>query len=233
MLTEDQVARAKAHLKHYKLTDSGGLYLFVYSSGGKAWRYDYVLDGRKETVGLGQYPDLSLARARELHAEARALVARGESPARAKARIRRAEREAARKARETRTREWASRFEPNTQIAAFAEKKLSEITASEGIVFVNALAGVFADVLAERVASRLEKSQAPSGGRRNERKRGGRPALIKRGRKYTTSTPISYHGLHLGRPNTLPKLRGNRAARRPRSRATSSALGMCFLRPIF
>jgi hypothetical protein len=156
MLTETQVAQAKARFKHYKIADSSGLYLFVYSSGGKAWRYDYVLNGRKETVGLGQYPDLSLARARELHAEARALVARGESPARAKARIRRAEREAARKAGEARTREWASRFKPDTRIAAFAEKKITEFTASEGVIFVNVLADAFAD----RVISRLEGSSA-------------------------------------------------------------------------
>jgi Arm DNA-binding domain len=156
MLTEDQVARAKAQARHYKITDSGGLYLFVYSSGGKAWRYDYVLDGRKETVTFGQYPNLSLARARELHAEARGLVARGESPARAKARIRRAEREAARAAREARTREWASRLKPVTQIAAFADKKITEFTAREGVIFVNVLADVFAD----RVISRLERSGA-------------------------------------------------------------------------
>jgi hypothetical protein len=156
MLTEDQVARAKAHLKHYKLTDSGGLYLFVYSSGGKAWRYDYVLDGRKETLTIGLYPEISLARARELHAEARGLVARGESPARAKAGIRRAEREAARAAKEARTREWASRFKPDTRIASFAEKKITEFTAAEGFIFVNVLADAFAD----RVISRLERTSA-------------------------------------------------------------------------
>jgi Arm DNA-binding domain len=160
MLTETQVAQAEARLRPYKLADSSGLYLFVYSSGSKAWRYDYVLDGRKETLTIGLYPEISLARARELHAEARGLVARGESPARAKAGIRRAEREAARAAKETRTREWASRFKPPTQIAAFAGKKLSEITASEGIFFANAIAGAFADALADRVISRLERSSA-------------------------------------------------------------------------
>ncbi len=125
---------------------------------------------------LGQYPDFSLDEARELHAEARRLVARGESPAKAKQVSKEAAKEAARAAREARVREEARAREearireevlkriPTPQIAAFSEKKLSEITAAEGVVFVNALAGAFADVLAERVASRLEKSQAPSGG---------------------------------------------------------------------
>lgn len=160
MLTETQVAQAKARLKHYKLADSSGLYLFVYSSGGKAWRYDYVLDGRKETLTLGMYPDLSLAKARERHAEARQLVGQGVSPAKEKAIRRQAERQAARKAKEARTREWASRFKPDTRITAFAEKKITEFTATEGLFFANAIAGAFADAFADRVISRLERSSA-------------------------------------------------------------------------
>jgi Arm DNA-binding domain len=172
MLTEAQVQSAGPQAKPYKISDWGGLYLYVSPLGGRSWRYDYVLRGVKETLTIGLYPDFSLAEARELHVEARRLVARGESPAKAKQAEKQAAKEAARAAREARVREEARAREearvreevlkriPTPQISAFAEKKLSEITAAEGIIFVNALAGVFADVLAERVISRLERSSA-------------------------------------------------------------------------
>jgi hypothetical protein len=156
MLTETQVQSAGPRAKPYKLTDQGGLYLYVYTSGGRSWRYDYRLQGKQGTLIIGLYPEVSLAEARERHAEARKLVARGESPAQEKATRVRAEREAARKAKEARKREWATRFKPTTQIAAFADKKIAEFTAAEGVTFVNVLADAFAD----RVISRLEKSGA-------------------------------------------------------------------------
>jgi hypothetical protein len=171
MLTDDQVQQAQARNKHYKLADQGGLYLYVSPKGGRSWRYDYYLCEKRETL----YPDFSLAEARELHAKARQLVARGESPARAKQVEKQAAKQAARAAREaevrekTRAREEARVREeilrriPTPQISAFSEKKLGEITASEGVIFVNAIASVLADTFAERIASRLEKTRAPSG----------------------------------------------------------------------
>jgi hypothetical protein len=174
MLTDTQVRQAEARNKHYKLSDQGGLYLYISPKGGRSWRYDYYLCEKRETVTFGRLPDLSLAEARELHAKARQLVARGESPARAKQAEKQATKEAARAEREAQVREKARAREearvreevlrriPTPQITAFSEKKLSEITASEGVIFVNAIASVLADTFAERVIPRLEK-RAPGG----------------------------------------------------------------------
>lgn len=89
MLTDTAAKNAKAKAKPYKLTDREGLYLYVTPKSGKAkgtrsWRYDYRLNGKRETLTLGRYPELSLAEAREDHARARKQVAKGESPAKAK-----------------------------------------------------------------------------------------------------------------------------------------------------
>jgi integrase len=84
MLTDTKARQAKAHDKPYKLADQGGLYLYVSVTGSKSWRYDYRLRGKRETLTLGRYPDVTLADARDSHAEARRHVARGESPAKSK-----------------------------------------------------------------------------------------------------------------------------------------------------
>jgi integrase len=84
MLTDTKARQAKARSTPYKLTDQGGLYLHVSATASKSWRYDYRLHGRRETLTIGKYPDITLAEARELHAEARRQVAKGVSPAKSK-----------------------------------------------------------------------------------------------------------------------------------------------------
>jgi integrase len=84
MLTDTQARQAKARSTPYKLADQGGLYLHVSITGCKSWRYDYRLQGRRETLTIGKYPDVTLAGARELHAAARREVAKGDSPAKVK-----------------------------------------------------------------------------------------------------------------------------------------------------
>jgi sRNA-binding protein len=132
MLTDDQVQQAQARNKHYKLADQGGLYLYVSPKGGRSWRYDYYLHEKRETVTFGQYPDFSLAEARELHAKARQLVARGESPAKAKQAEKRAAKEAARAARAAEMRNPAQLAKLDKDIPkaiqAVSGKRISEAT---------------------------------------------------------------------------------------------------------
>ena len=83
-LTAVAVRNAAPRAKPQKMTDGRGLYLLVTLAGGKLWRYDYRFDGKRKTLALGQYPDVSLRVARERHAEARAQLAEGVDPGEAR-----------------------------------------------------------------------------------------------------------------------------------------------------
>jgi integrase len=79
-LTDTEIKRAKAAQKAYSMGDGGGLYLWVKPTGGKLWRWSYRFEGKEKLMSLGKYPDVSLAQARERHAEARKLLATGIDP---------------------------------------------------------------------------------------------------------------------------------------------------------
>lgn len=78
-LTDTAIKKAKSSEKPFKLADGGGLCLLV-AGNGKYWRYNYRFGGKYRTLALGRYPDVSLARAREKHAEARRQLADGIDP---------------------------------------------------------------------------------------------------------------------------------------------------------
>ncbi|MGH6636268.1 MAG: Arm DNA-binding domain-containing protein [Gammaproteobacteria bacterium] len=50
MLTDTKARQARPKEKPYKLTDHGGLYLYIAPADAKSWRYDYRLHGRRETL---------------------------------------------------------------------------------------------------------------------------------------------------------------------------------------
>jgi hypothetical protein len=56
------------------------MYLRVSVSGSKVWKFDYRLDGKDCSYTLGQFPDLSIADARQLRNAAAKLVASGIHP---------------------------------------------------------------------------------------------------------------------------------------------------------
>jgi len=66
--------------KQQKLADGGGLYLLVTATGSRLWRYKYRIAKVEHTYAIGAYPAISLQQAREEHARARDLVAKGEHP---------------------------------------------------------------------------------------------------------------------------------------------------------
>jgi integrase len=79
-LTDTVVRKAKATGKAYRLSDGGSLYLWVTPAGGKLWRWSYHFDSKEKLMSFGKYPAVSLAQARERHAEARKLLATGTDP---------------------------------------------------------------------------------------------------------------------------------------------------------
>lgn len=85
-LTANQVKNAKPKDKLYKLSDGGGLALWVYPTGGRSWKLSFVQDGKQQTISLGRYPDFSLAEAREWREEIRRKRAHGENVITPKAR---------------------------------------------------------------------------------------------------------------------------------------------------
>ena len=60
--------------------DGGGMYLLVKPSG-KYWRMDYRFAGKRKTLALGVYPEVSLAKARKKRDEARQYLAEDKDPA--------------------------------------------------------------------------------------------------------------------------------------------------------
>jgi hypothetical protein len=83
-LSELAVRNAKAKEKSYKLTDAGGLYLYVTKTGARSWRLDYVFESKRKTLALGQYPVLGLADARKKRDEAKSALLDGIDPGAAK-----------------------------------------------------------------------------------------------------------------------------------------------------
>lgn len=61
-------------------SDGNRLYLAVSKTGAKSWRLVYRHAGKRIELGLGSYPLVSLASAREKARDAGALLARGEDP---------------------------------------------------------------------------------------------------------------------------------------------------------
>ncbi|MBY3311706.1 tyrosine-type recombinase/integrase [Rhizobium laguerreae] len=86
MLTDTAIKALRSQKKLYKVSDRDGMYVVVQPSGAVVFRYDYRLNGRRETLTLGRYgPDgLSLARAREKLIDAKRVISEGRSPAQEK-----------------------------------------------------------------------------------------------------------------------------------------------------
>ncbi|AKD37540.1 site-specific recombinase, phage integrase family protein [Pasteurella multocida subsp. multocida OH4807] len=83
-LTNTEVDRAKAKDKDYTLADGKGLYLLVKFSGSKLWRFSYYKPftepKKRALLGIGKYPDISLAQARKQRDEYLALLAQNIDP---------------------------------------------------------------------------------------------------------------------------------------------------------
>lgn len=81
-LTATQVSNSKPKEKEYNLADGRGLQLRVKPNGSKLWLFNYTrpLTKKRTNMALGQYPDVTLAMARNKRDEARTLLAQDIDP---------------------------------------------------------------------------------------------------------------------------------------------------------
>ena len=80
MLNDTQIKALKPSDKVYRKTDQQGLCLEIRPNGKKYWYYRFNFDNRATMMLIGEYPSVSLAQAREKHANARALLKLGKNP---------------------------------------------------------------------------------------------------------------------------------------------------------
>ena len=72
--------RVKALKEPGRYSDGGGMHLYVNKAGRKSWVLRVTVGGRRRDIGLGGFPSVSLARAREKAADNRTAVAAGRDP---------------------------------------------------------------------------------------------------------------------------------------------------------
>lgn len=110
-LSSPAVRNAKFKDKPYKLTDEKGMYLLV-AQTGKYWRFDYRFEGKRKTLALGVYPDVSLATARSKRDEARQFLGREIDPGAMSRSARRTAKVVVDNTFEALAREWYAKFSP-------------------------------------------------------------------------------------------------------------------------
>lgn len=81
-LTDMRIRSAKPAAKLQKLSDGGGLQLWLMPepSASKLWRLAYRFDGKQKTVAIGPYPLIGLADARAKRDELRRIILDGRDP---------------------------------------------------------------------------------------------------------------------------------------------------------
>ena len=79
-LNARQVEAAKGSGKLQKLSDGGGLQLWITQSGSKLWRLAYRYGGKQKLLALGSYPVTSLADARAKRDAQKKVLAEGQDP---------------------------------------------------------------------------------------------------------------------------------------------------------
>lgn len=72
--------KVKTERKPGRHSDGGGLYLEIKTSGSRAWLFMWKAGGKRTAMGLGAYPAVSLAAARDKATDYRRIVAAGGNP---------------------------------------------------------------------------------------------------------------------------------------------------------
>lgn len=165
-LNDRQIKNAKPSEKQYKLSDGHSLYVLIKPNGGKYWRFDYTIDGKRKTLSIGTYPTISLAEARQAAEDARRLVANGQSPSEAKQQEKQIKQAAMLHTFEYLAMQWhranahrwkqihADRIISEMQKDVFpflGQKQIDDISVADIKVLIERIAGRGANVTAEKV----------------------------------------------------------------------------------
>ena len=70
----------KPRSKTYRKSDEKGLYIEIRPNGSRLWFLKYRIDGKEKRLGLGSYPEVGLADARNARDTARAEIQAGRDP---------------------------------------------------------------------------------------------------------------------------------------------------------
>lgn len=154
MLTDTACRNAKPGEKLRKIADELGLYLLVHPNGSKYWRMDYRFDGKRKTLALGVYPDVTLKDARNKRDEERRRLAAGIDPGQHRKQTNEEKRTRRANTFEAVAREWLGTKElvPN-----YRDKVLASL---ENDVFKHVGARPIAEVNAPEVLEVLRKIEA-------------------------------------------------------------------------
>ncbi len=79
-LSDGEIKRAKPKDKDYKLYDGNGLILVVRKSGKKIFKARFKINKKESEKTLGEYPIISLAKARERNLDIKRLISDGINP---------------------------------------------------------------------------------------------------------------------------------------------------------
>lgn len=116
-----------------KHSDGAGMYLLVKASG-RYWRMDYSCAGKRKTLALGVYPEVSLAKARQRREKAREQLADGIDPSAAKREEKQARTDAAANTFEAVAQEWLTKTE--TKRAGITQDKVRSWVEKDIIPFI-------------------------------------------------------------------------------------------------
>lgn len=83
-LSDVKCLNARHTNKLQKLSDGGGLQLWVQPTGSRLWRLAYRFGGKQKLLALGAYPTVTPAEAGRARDEAKRLLAKGIDPLQAK-----------------------------------------------------------------------------------------------------------------------------------------------------
>lgn len=125
-LTDTAIKNAKPQQKTIKLADGDGLYLLLNPNNAKWWRWDYRYGGKRKTLSMGVYPEISLKMARERCREARTLLATDVDPGEQRKAEKKAKTEAGSNTFEVLGREWMA-VRGKAWTASYASKTKSAL----------------------------------------------------------------------------------------------------------